>query len=174
MSTIDQVYRDNLRLLIKEAGTQDALAAKIGKSAAQLSQWVNASKDSKTGKPRVLSRQMARHIEKKMGKPDGWMDRPHELAAIGPARGAIFDHLTDDEREMLYNFRSITDKDRARLAREMAERAEELRVFLAQVAPQAIAGPGQAEARAAGAARATVKTAQRPLFDEKTKDEEHK
>lgn len=86
MTTIDQIYRDNLRLLVKEIGTQEALAEAIDKAPAQLSQWINGSKDSKTGKPRALSRATARDIENKLGKPEGWMDQPH--AALRKAKPA--------------------------------------------------------------------------------------
>lgn len=75
--TIDQIYRDNLALLIKEAETQDAFAAKIGKSPSQVSQWLNAAKDFKSKKPRAMSARSARQIEEKCGKPRGWMDQPH-------------------------------------------------------------------------------------------------
>lgn len=75
---IDEIYRARLRLLIKEAGSQTKLAATIGKSPAQISQWLNASKDSRTGKPRSMDRNTARIIEAACKKPDGWMDQPLE------------------------------------------------------------------------------------------------
>lgn len=77
MPTIDQIYRDNLGLLIEEHGTAEALSAVIHKSPAQISQWLNGSKDSKTQKPRTMARATAREIERACGKPEGWMDRPH-------------------------------------------------------------------------------------------------
>jgi hypothetical protein len=84
--TIDQIYRENLRTLVAEAGgTQEALGAKIQKSPAQISQWLNASKDSKTGKPRTMSRATAREIERRCGKPEGWMDQHHGESAVEDA-----------------------------------------------------------------------------------------
>lgn len=82
VATIDQIYRDNLRALIKEHGTQEALSTVIGKSPAQISQWLNGLKDSKTGKPRSMARATAREIERACGKPEGWMDQPHEAEAV--------------------------------------------------------------------------------------------
>lgn len=82
---IEEVYRERLRMLSAEAGSQTALAAKLGKSPAQVSQWINASKDSKTGKPRSMDRSTAREIERKCGKPDGWMDQPIEDASFNAA-----------------------------------------------------------------------------------------
>lgn len=78
MQPIDQIYRDRLRRLVEQeaGGSQAKLAGLIGKSPAQISQWLNASKDSKTGKPRAMDRSTAREIERKLGKPEGWMDRP--------------------------------------------------------------------------------------------------
>lgn len=76
MQPIDVTRRENLGLLIKEAGSQAALSEIIGKAPAQISQWLNASVNSKTGKPRVMSNAIAREIELKTGKPSGWMDAP--------------------------------------------------------------------------------------------------
>jgi len=49
MDTIDEIHRQRLALLIKEAGSQKKLADLSGKAPAQVSQWLNASPDSKTG-----------------------------------------------------------------------------------------------------------------------------
>jgi len=76
MQPIDVTRREKLGLLIKEAGSQAALSEIIGKAPAQISQWLNASVNSKTGKPRVMSNAIAREIELKTGKPGGWMDAP--------------------------------------------------------------------------------------------------
>ncbi|MNV51647.1 Peptidase S24-like protein [compost metagenome] len=76
MQKIEEIYRARLRMLVEEAGTQRALADRIQKSAAQISQWLNGSPDSKTGKPRSMDRRTAREIERRFPKPDGWMDQP--------------------------------------------------------------------------------------------------
>lgn len=76
MQSVDVTRRENLGLLIKEAGSQAALSEVIGKAPAQISQWLNASANSRTGKPRVMSNAIAREIEEKTGKPIGWMDQP--------------------------------------------------------------------------------------------------
>lgn len=82
---IEEIYRARLKMLATEAGSQTALAVKLDKSPAQVSQWINASKDSKTGKPRSMDRTTAREIEKKCGKPDGWMDQPLDDSGYNPA-----------------------------------------------------------------------------------------
>jgi phage repressor protein C with HTH and peptisase S24 domain len=81
---IEEIYRARLKMLAAEAGSQSALAAMLDKSPAQVSQWINASKDSRTGKPRAMDRSTAREIEKKCGKPDGWMDQPVEDSGYNP------------------------------------------------------------------------------------------
>jgi SOS-response transcriptional repressor LexA len=75
MKTVEEIRRLKLAALIAEAGNQSMLSDKIGKAPAQISQWLNASINSKTGKPRVMSNAIARELEQKMGKPHGWMDQ---------------------------------------------------------------------------------------------------
>lgn len=77
MSTIELIHRHNLQLLAKEFGGVAAVAAKIGCSSSQYSQWMNGSENSGTGKPRGMRASSARRIEKATGKPEGWMDREH-------------------------------------------------------------------------------------------------
>lgn len=79
MKTIEETYREKLRILAKEFGGQNELGKVIGKSAAQISQWMNGSPDSKTGKPRSLKSDTAREIEKLTGKPRAWFDQPEIL-----------------------------------------------------------------------------------------------
>lgn len=76
ISTVEENRRQRLIELENEFGSQVALAEKIGKSAAQISQWKNASRYTGSTKRRVMERSTARHIEKMTGKPEGWMDQP--------------------------------------------------------------------------------------------------
>jgi hypothetical protein len=75
MKTIDEIRRDKLKMLAAEHGGIGVFATKIGKSSAQLSQWINASPDSKTGKPRGMRAESCRHIEQLSGLKKGWMDQ---------------------------------------------------------------------------------------------------
>ncbi|MEZ0231880.1 MAG: S24 family peptidase [Methylophilaceae bacterium] len=77
MKNIDEIYRENLELLISESGGVRQLAERIGKSYAQVSQWRNASKDSKSGKPRSMAKESAQHLEKYCEKVVGWMNTDH-------------------------------------------------------------------------------------------------
>lgn len=75
MKTIEETYREKLQILIAEYGTQAALARKIDKNPAQISQWLNGVAGA-SGKPRSLRAETAREIERKTGKPLGWFDQP--------------------------------------------------------------------------------------------------
>ena len=107
MSTIDDIRYQRLLQLIAEAGTVKALADAIGRAPAQISQLKNRSPHSATGTPRGIGRELAREIESKLGKPNGWMDiapSPAELATMGraPQAGPVIawsnpSDLHDDE-----------------------------------------------------------------------------
>lgn len=84
MKTIEETYREKLKILANEFGGQNGLSKVIGKSAAQISQWINASPDSKTGKPRSLKSETAREIERLTGKPHAWLDQPFETLPLPP------------------------------------------------------------------------------------------
>ena len=92
MPTIEEIRHANLLALIKEAGTIQALADKVGRSHSQLSQLKNQTKHSTTGTRRTVGRDLARELEAKCGKPDGWFDQAHgEQAAPAPAGEARID-----------------------------------------------------------------------------------
>jgi transcriptional regulator with XRE-family HTH domain len=77
MKKIEDVRRDNLKRLRDELGSVQELADTIGKGHSQVSQWLNASTHSASGKPRSVSSASCREIEKAIGKPEGWMDVEH-------------------------------------------------------------------------------------------------
>lgn len=75
--TIDYVRRSNLAALARESGSIRRFAEKIGKDPSQISQWINAAPDSRTGRPRGIRSTTCRDIERLIGKPEGWMDVDH-------------------------------------------------------------------------------------------------
>lgn len=81
MKTVDDIRRENLKLLISEYGSVRAFAEKIERSSSQVSQWSNASKHSESGKERRLNSDSARYIEKMCGKPQGWLDTDRNAVA---------------------------------------------------------------------------------------------
>lgn len=74
---IDDIRRDNLAKLRDGYGSLAAFASHLGRSESQVSQWINASINSGTGKPRYMRTSTARWIEQVCGKPAGWMDIDH-------------------------------------------------------------------------------------------------
>lgn len=78
MRPVEEIRRENLRTLIARHGGQRAFGDIAGiKNPAQISQWVNGLRNSKTGKPRVMSGATARAIEEALGLPPGWVDTSH-------------------------------------------------------------------------------------------------
>ncbi len=76
MWDIDNIRRDKLRLIEKEAGSATNAASLLGMSIAQFSNLRDGAKDSKTGRPRGMRKETARRIEEAAGKPAGWLDQP--------------------------------------------------------------------------------------------------
>ncbi len=79
MQTNDEIRRARLAMLIAKAGGAAKLAELIKKAPAQISQWINASPDSKTKRPRSMSDDAARDIEECLALGRGWMDQPTTL-----------------------------------------------------------------------------------------------
>lgn len=92
MATNPEIHRENLHILAQESGGVRKLAERLGKSDSQVSQWLNASLNSGTGKPRGMRPDTARYIEEQCDKPRGWMDVRHnaflEISSIDkPSEG---------------------------------------------------------------------------------------
>ncbi len=85
MKTIDEVRRENLSVLAAEAGSVTALAKALDRDVAQVSQWLNGSLNSGTGKPRGIRSSSCRYIEERCGKQSGWMDVEHHQVEQRPA-----------------------------------------------------------------------------------------
>lgn len=77
MKDIDEIRRDNLRLLEQEFGGPSETASVVGMSPAQFINLRDGAKDSKTGRPRGMRKETARRIELAAKKPDGWLDVDH-------------------------------------------------------------------------------------------------
>ncbi len=105
---IDDIRRANLASLAKEAGGVGRLAERLERDQSQVSQWLNASKNSATGTPRGMRAGTCRFIEKKMGKPEGWLDINHADAGTDSGNWpfprlpqADFDRLTPRQKEAI-------------------------------------------------------------------------
>lgn len=84
MKPIEDIRRENLALLVQEYGSVNALANQVGRDPAQVSQWLNGSAHSVTGKRRGMRPESVRRIEDRCGKPSGWLDTDHSSAAVTP------------------------------------------------------------------------------------------
>ncbi len=74
----EQVRLNNLEILIAEAGSATKVAQLAGTSESYLSQ-VRRKMLTQSGNPRGLGNELAEKLEKGLGKPEGWMDEPHEV-----------------------------------------------------------------------------------------------
>lgn len=95
MKTIYDIHRENLAILKEEAGGVGRLAEKLERAFAQTSQWLNGSKNSKTGKPRGMNSKTCRHIEAKCDKPKGWMDKSHSDVAAPNGTATTTDEILE-------------------------------------------------------------------------------
>lgn len=76
MDSAEETRRRRFAHLVERHGGVAKLAILIGRSSSQVSQWLNASIDHKSHKPRSISAASARRIEEVLGYPAGWMDQP--------------------------------------------------------------------------------------------------
>lgn len=79
MKPITQTRRERLQELVREAGSQVAVANRIGKDKNQIYQWLL---DPGADGARNIGSKSARILETAFAKPDGWMDSDPE-AFIG-------------------------------------------------------------------------------------------
>lgn len=79
MATSKELRIANLRLLVAENKTADAVAKKAATAPMYLSQILNGVPSS-TGKARGIGDALARRLESGCGKPIGWLDKEHARA----------------------------------------------------------------------------------------------
>lgn len=91
MRSIREIRRVNLRILVDEVGSQVGFAGKVDKDKNQIYQWLL---DPSQPAARGMRHETARDLEKKCGRPEGWMDHEHDAAPVraSPQR----DHLDSD------------------------------------------------------------------------------
>lgn len=94
MMSIDDIRHQNLSALVEIFGGQRTLGDATGKNPAQISQWINRSPDSKTGKPRVVGGRSAREIEHILGLQAGWMDVTHSPQELESAEQRLVEKIS--------------------------------------------------------------------------------
>jgi hypothetical protein len=84
VQTIAETRRQRLQMLIEEFGSLADLNDRLDRprTDATLTQIKNQSPHHKTGKPRSMGDDIARDIETRLGKPEGWMDTPPTYAEM--------------------------------------------------------------------------------------------
>lgn len=106
MEIVTDIRHSNLLELIRRAGGTGAFAERIGRDASQISQWATRAPDSKTGKPRNVGDRSARHIERALHLPAGWMDTLHPAGEAGA-------YIGKDANPARYRIEEGTDENGA-------------------------------------------------------------
>jgi hypothetical protein len=88
MATSKETRLDNLRALVKQFGTIEAVAQRAETAPVYLSQILNSVKSS-TGTKRGVGDALARRLERGCGKEIGWMDRMHGDAPAVAERHSV-------------------------------------------------------------------------------------
>lgn len=72
---IKDIRRENMRFLVKVAGSITAMAKRLDKSPSQISQLIGAKKSGSKNKP--IGDMIAAQVEAAFNKPRGWLDKEH-------------------------------------------------------------------------------------------------
>lgn len=112
MKTIKELRIDNFNAIAAKYASLNDLATILGKPPALLSQI--RSGDS-------FGDKLARDIEVKLDLPIGWFDNDHEeTTSVSKALALIKNeiernHISDEERKLLLNFRKLNEKEKSLL-----------------------------------------------------------
>jgi len=102
-STIEEIRRRNLELLIEEFGSQAAVAYTCKTSVSYISQIISRFSRKRDGKIAELGTKFARVLETGCNKPLGWMDVSHEVDSEEIELVQLYDKMNDEMREVLLN-----------------------------------------------------------------------
>lgn len=119
MRTVEEVRRLRLAALRERYGTLSDLNEKLGllRRDSTLSQILNSSKSTSSGKPKDMGSVMARRIELALGLELGWMDTDpaydtlqQRLSQEAMTLAREFDNAQEHERQaMLTLWRTVTE-----------------------------------------------------------------
>lgn len=82
MSTVKEIRRENLQVLVERYGSMKKLNEELGRKDNTLTQILNESVHSETGSKKQMGDKVARGIEEKLSLGYGWMDADHSHEAF--------------------------------------------------------------------------------------------
>ena len=116
VKSINEIRRDNLLLLVKEAGSAARLSLLTGVPAPYISQVSRGvAHSNKGGRPRVMGDDVARRLEQKMSKPHAWMDADHSALSITT-------DLNGREGQLIGLFRLLAETEQADLVNDLTRK----------------------------------------------------
>jgi hypothetical protein len=98
-STIEEIRRSNLEVLVAEFKSAAAVARAAGTSRHNLSQ-ISTQFKNKNGKVAVMGSTLARQLEAGCGKPLGWMDVSHDEAEENELT-ELYEKMSEEMRAIL-------------------------------------------------------------------------
>lgn len=113
MKPVEQIRRENLEFLIREAGTASRLAVLASVPQPYISQVRRAVPHS-NGSPRVMGHDVARRLEAAMNKPRGWMDAEHHQSSESD--------MTVREGQLIALFRLLADSEQVQLVKQLTDK----------------------------------------------------
>ncbi len=108
MTTIAAIRRANLKRLLEEVGGERGAAAELARLSgvkAPIISQLRRPTFYPDGRERAMGSNVARQLEKAMGKPLGWMDQDHEVGA-----------RSIEEAEFIRTFRALAPHQQNALA----------------------------------------------------------
>lgn len=97
MKTITEIRHANLLELVARYKGVTKFADAIDRSYSQISQVKNRTRHSKTGAPREVGDDLARHIERMCRLEAGWMDRDHPQSEGPPPQEVMYGITVPEE-----------------------------------------------------------------------------
>jgi len=109
MKPLSDIRRDNLAILVKEAGGQVAVANKIQKNKNQIYQWLLNAEEKAA---RNIGHASARLLETTFKKPLGWLDQTHSDSVHNPEQRPIDNRASPASRPVRLDLGMLMLADR--------------------------------------------------------------
>lgn len=99
---IDEVRRQNILILEKEAGSPKAMHEAVGMTYVQYVNLRDGAKDARSGKRRGMRKETAWKFDDAGKRPRGWLDQEHGETDPGP--------LNDLEKGLILMYRKLPER----------------------------------------------------------------